>query len=281
MKKFIALLLVLVMALSLVACAKPADDANTPADGETEGPKTLIMGTSADYAPFEFMYPNEAGDMVYGGIDVFAAEYIAAELGVELQIENMGFDYLLTSMAKGDFDFVIAAMEATEERLNSADFSDPYYTDVPPMLLVRKADAEKFTSLSAFDGLLVTAQAATTKQDLVTEMMPNAKLGTLQLVTDMVNELVHEKTDALMLDGAVAMEYEAANADLVALTFEELGTAAPYCIAVQKGDPKGLLPGINAAIAKMTAENKVPEFIARADELSGVAQEVTADAPAA
>ena len=43
----------------------------------------------------------------------------------------------------------------------------------------------------------------------------------------------------------------------------------PYCITVAKGDPKGLLPGINEAIAKMTSENKMEEFIAAADELSG------------
>ena len=55
----------------------------------------------------------------------------------------------------------------------------------------------------------------------------------------------------------------------------------PYRVLVQKGDPKGLLPGINEAIAKMTSENKMEEFIAAADELSGKAVEVTADAPAA
>ena len=52
----------------------------------------------------------------------------------------MSFDYLLTSLAKGDFDIVMAAIEVTPERLQSADFSDPYYTDLPAMILV-KADA--------------------------------------------------------------------------------------------------------------------------------------------
>ena len=51
----------------------------------------------------------------------------------------------------------------------------------------------------------------------------------------------------------------------------------PYCIAVAKGDPKGLLDGINAAIAKMTEENKIETFIADADKLADVAVEVTAD----
>lgn len=59
------------------------------------------------------------------------------------------------------------------------------------------------------------------------------------------------------------------------------GETEPYRVLVQKGDPKGLLPGINEAIAKMTSENKMEEFIAAADELSGKAVEVTPDAPAA
>ena len=73
-----------------------------------------------------------------------------------------------------------------------------------------------------------------------------------------------------------------ANPDLaIAPASSELGEAQPYCIAVAKGDPKGLLPGINEAIAKMQSEDKLAEFIAAANELSGVAVEVTPDTPAA
>ena len=97
---------------------------------------------------------------------------------------------------------------------------------------------------------------------------------------DLVNELVNDKIDAIVLDGSVAMEYADANPDLViADASAELGEAAPYCVAVAKGDPKGLLPAINAAIAKMVADNAVETFIADADALSGVAVEVSADAP--
>ena len=58
------------------------------------------------------------------------------------------------------------------------------------------------------------------------------------------------------------------------------GETEPYRVLVQKGDPKGLLPGINEAIAKINSENKIEEFISLADSLSGVAEEVSADAPA-
>lgn len=278
MKKFSALMLALLMSLSLMACGQKADGQS---DDQSDG-SALVLGTSADYAPFEFMYADENGDMQYAGIDVSAAQYIADEMGKELKVENMAFEYLLTSLAKGDYDMVMAAMEATPERLESADFSDPYYTDMPPMILVKADSADQYQTLADFAGKSVGAQAATTKEDIVKDSMEGASLVSLSLVTDLVNELAYGKVDAIVLDGAVAQEYAESNSDLViAAASDELGTAEPYCVAVAKGDPKGLLPAINAAIAKMQAENKMEAFIADADALSGVAVEVTADAPKA
>ena len=275
MKKLTAMLLALVMALSLVACGQKADDNKT--DDNSGAKTTLVMGTSADYAPFEFMYPDESGEMVYGGIDVSVAQYVADEMGLTLQVENMSFDNLLTSLDKGDFDMVLAAMEATPDRLENADFSDPYYTDVPPALLVKAANADQYKTLADLNGKSVGAQTATTKLDVVNDI-EGATPVPLASVLDLVNELVYDKVDAILVDGGVAAEYAAANPELVvAAASSELGAVAPYCIAVAKGDPKGLLPDINAAIAKLTAENKIETFIADADKLSGVAVAVTAD----
>ena len=276
MKKMIAMLLALVMALSLAACGEKANDGNTDNDNDTAKTE-LVLGTSADYAPFEFMYPDDSGEMVYGGIDVSVAKYIADEMGLSLEVENMGFDYLLTSLDKGDFDIVLAAMEATPDRLENADFSDPYYTDVPPAILVKADVADQYKTLADFNGKSVGAQTATTKLDLVNDI-EGATPVALASVLDLVNELVYDKVDAILVDGGVAQQYADANPDLViAEASAELGEAAPYCIAVQKGDPKGLLDGINAAIAKMTAENKIETFIADADSLADVAVEVSAD----
>ena len=236
-----------------------------------------MVGVSADYAPFEFMYPDENGEMVYGGIDISVAQYVADELGLTLKVENMGFDYLLTSLDKGDFDIVLSAMEAAPDRLANADFSDPYYTDVPPAILVKADKADQYKTLADFNGKSIGAQTATTKLDMVNDI-EGANPVALQSVLDLVNELVYDKVDAILVDGGVAQQYADANPDLViAEASSELGEASPYCIAVQKGDPKGLLDGINAAIAKMTAENKIETFIADADSLADVAVEVSAE----
>ena len=275
MKKLTAMLLALVMALSLVACGQKADDNKTDDNGDTK--TTLVVGTSADYAPFEFMYPDESGEMVYGGIDVSVAQYVADEMGLTLQVENMSFDNLLTSLDKGDFDMVLAAMEATPDRLENADFSDPYYTDVPPALLVKAANADQYKTLADLNGKSVGAQTATTKLDVVNGI-EGATPVPLASVLDLVNELVYDKVDAILVDGGVAKEYAASNPDLViADASAELGEATPYCVAVAKGDPKGLLPAINAAIAKMNEANMLETFIADAGKLADVAVNVTAD----
>lgn len=269
-KKLTAITLVVIMALfSLAACG--GEDTT-----DVEDMTTLVMGTSADYAPFEFMYPDENGDMIYGGIDIETAQYIADDMGLELKIENMSFNNLLTALGKGQFDMVLADLEITPEREEAADFSDPYLTELAPQFLVKKENADQFKEYSDFEGKTIGAQAATTKLDIINEI-PNVNAVSLQSVLDLIKEVSYGKVDAVLVDGSVAQQYQETNDDLVALSFDELGTSANVCVAVAKGDPKGLLPGINAAIAKMNKENKIEEFKANANALADVWQEVSAE----
>ena len=272
-----ALSFVMIMTLcifTLTACGG-SGDANAGADTEKEAMTTLVFGTSADYAPFEFMYPDENGDMVYGGIDVEVAQYIADYMGVKLQTENMSFNNLLTALNKGQFDIVLADIEATDERKEAADFSDPYLTEPAPHFLVKKENADQYKTYADFEGKTIGAQTATTKLKIISEI-PNVNAVSLQSVLDLIKEVSYGKVDAILVDGSVAQQYQETNDDLVALTFDELGSSAEVCVAVAKGDPKGLLPKINEAIAKLTEENKIEEFKANAAALADVLQEVSA-----
>ena len=272
-----ALSLVMIMTLcifTLTACGG-SDDANAGADTEKEEMTTLVFRTSADYAPLEFMYPDENGDMVYGGIDVEVAQYIADYMGVKLQTENMSFNNLLTALNKGQFDIILADIEATDERKEAADFSNPYLTELAPQFLVKKENADQYKSYSDFEGKTIGAQAATTKLEIISKI-PDVNAVSLQSVLDLIKEVSYGKVDAILVDGSVAQQYQATNDDLTALSFDELGTSADVCVAVAKGEPKGLLPKINEAIAKMTEENKVEEFKQNANALADVWQEVSA-----
>lgn len=258
MKKIISLALAVLMVFSFAACGNKTTKKDT---------KPLIYATSADYPPFEFINVDENGNQEYVGIDVFLAQKIAADMGRELQVMNMSFETLMAELQKGNADIVIAAVEITDDRLVAADFSDPYYTDYPAMILVKAENADKYKTLEDFSGKSVGAQTGTTKVDIVNNDMTGANLVALTTVTDLVNELVYDKCDAIVLDGAVAMQYAESNSDLV-ISSVELGEALPFCVAVQKGDPSGLLESINATIASALENGDMDTWIENANTLA-------------
>ena len=104
MKKVTAIVLALLMVLSLAACGSAASES-----------KTLVMATSADYPPYEFIVLNDKNEQQYVGIDVSVSEAIAADMGKELQIVNMDFDSLMDALQKGDADiaFIQGGIEET------------------------------------------------------------------------------------------------------------------------------------------------------------------------
>lgn len=254
MKKIISIALcALMLAAMLCGCTGSSNEGK------------LVLGTSADYPPFEFHMLDENGKDVIVGIDVSVAQKIAEDMGVELEIVDISFDNLLTAMDKGECDIVIAAMEQDAERDLVADFSEPYYTDLPPMVLVKADAVDQFTGLDSFAGLTVGAQTGTTKEDIVVNDMTGAELLSLATVTDLVNNLVYDKCSALVLDGAVALQYAESNPDLVVCKAVSLGEAYPYRVAVKEGDPQGLLESINKTLAQITADGTIDQYIEDAD----------------
>lgn len=261
MKKIVALMLAVVMALSLVACGSSSD--------KDEGEKTskIVMGSSVDYAPFEFNI-LENGEKKPVGIDVFLGEQIAKDAGAELEVVDMAFDNLLTLLNQGNCDMVIAAVEYKDDRAENADCSDGYYSDLPPVILTLKGNEDQYKSLKDFSGKIVGAQMATTKADIVNNDMEGAEALLMSSVIDLMNNLTQGKCDALVLDGAVAQKYLDMNENLAACDIDMGEAPEPFRVWVAKGDPKGLLPTINETIAKAKADGTMTDWVEKANELS-------------
>ena len=187
-----------------------ASDLTASDDNAASGDKpVLVLGTSPDYPPYEFF--ADAAMTEYAGIDVEVAKYIAESMGMELQIESMNFDNLVTSLSNGDFDMVLAACEYTEERALACDFSDPYYTDLPPVILVKASNADKYKTVDDINqaSVIIGAQKNTTKAMAAADMFPEAANGMVleSLVPTLVTELKNGTIDLLVLDGNVGMSY--------------------------------------------------------------------------
>ena len=66
----------------------------------------LVVGTAADYPPFEFLNDQFAVD----GFDIAFAQRIADDLGVELQLRDIAFAGLPDALALGQIDLALAAI---------------------------------------------------------------------------------------------------------------------------------------------------------------------------
>ena len=85
------------------------------------GSDTLLVGTEALYAPYEFYQWGELS-----GIDIDIMYTIAKMLNKNVKFADMNFDVLMPSLINEKTDLCIAAISITEERSNSIDFSIPY-----------------------------------------------------------------------------------------------------------------------------------------------------------
>ena len=115
MKKILSLVLALCLILSAFAMA--------------EG--TLIMGTNAAFPPYEMV----ADDGSFEGIDVEIAGAIAKKLGLELQVDDMGFDAALQAAQQGKSDIIMAGVTVTEKRLEVMEFSESYSNGVQVIIV--------------------------------------------------------------------------------------------------------------------------------------------------
>lgn len=291
MKKFLALLLALVMVFALAACGSEASDPTadpnasaTPAatPEATENPYEgmsleeiipeldfavdgkLTVGTSPDFAPYEF-YALVDGEPQLAGFDMALAQYIADAIGVELNVVPMDFNGIIGELMTGNIDLGLAGFSPDPEREDSADFSDLYYMG-GQSFVIRAADAEKYTSYEDFDGLSVGAQLGSIQYNLAMENTPNANIMGLTKVTDIVAELVSGHLEGAFIETVVAESYVKQYPDLMIAWEVEYDTEGS-AVAVQEGDA-AWLAAVNLIIADAIESGKMDEFVAEAVTLA-------------
>ena len=235
MKKFVSLLLALMMALSLVACGSKADtttDDKTDDDTVTEPANALekikadgvlTVALSPDFSPMEFVDSSKTGQDQYVGFDITLAKYIAENLGVELAIEPMGFDASQTAVYTGSVPMSISGYSWTEDRAQNYELSDYYYAgenETRQALLIKKENADKYTSPEDLAGQDVGAQNASLQMQLVTEQLTGANPIAIGDITVGVMELKSGNIEALAVAYGNAEMIVDANPDLVICTWE-------------------------------------------------------------
>lgn len=222
----------------------------------------LNVGTNAEFPPFEYVDDNGEPD----GFDIALIKAIGEKLGVEVQVENMEFSALVASIG-GKIDVAIAGMTVTDERKETVDFSDSYYTAVQYVILPKDSEIAAAADL---EGKAIGVQLGTTG-DFIAEEIAGAEVAQYNKALDAVNDLVNGRLDCVIVDKNPALVFQSKFEDQVkavdGVQFEF--EAEEYAIAIPKGDTV-LAEQINAALKEMmddgTFDELVKEYIEGSDE---------------
>ena len=245
MKKVVSLVFAAVLCLAaLSGCAKD--------DGK------LVMATNAEFPPFEFVSTTNGIVGNFTGVDVAIAKAIADDMGKTLEVQNMEFEAVLLAGTQGTVDFAAAGITASDERRESMDFSDTYYT-ATQYIIVRDDN----TTINSAADLMTAAVGAV---DGYTGFKQCMEMGVANLTSfkkgvDAVNELKNGKLDAVVIDSHTALALIKANVGLKYVTDSVVFETEEYAIAVKKGN-KDMLDQINKVLAQLKADGKIDEFVA-------------------
>ena len=248
-------------AASSPAAGPVSDAAPTEASAASNGVLDEIKASgelhitlSPDFAPMEFIDSSKDGQEQYVGFDVTLAKYIADYIGVDLVIEPMSFDACQTAVYTGSVPMSISGYSWTEERGENYEISDYYYAgdnETEQVILIKKTDADKYTSAEDFSGVDVGAQNASLQMNLLTSQLPDANPITIGDLGVGVLELQNGSIEALAVAKGNAEMILDSNPDLMICSWE-FEVAAEYeanVILITKGET-ALLNIVNEALAK-------------------------------
>lgn len=294
MKKFMALMLAAAMTVSLAACGSSSSSTTTSSSDETgkgttaaastssaaaaDGSFTTVekgklhMATNAAFPPYEMT----TDDGSYTGIDVEIATKIAEDLGLELVVDDMEFNSVVTSVQQGKEDIGMAGMSVTEERKKNVDFTDSYASAVQSIIVKDDSSIQSADDLA--NATMIGVQTGTTgdidcQEQYGTDHVSGYSNGALA-----VQALLADKVDAVVIDNNPAKEFVAQNSGLKILDtpYEQ----EDYAIAVSK-DNTALREAINAELNKLISDGTVQEIVSRYMNAEALGTEAAATEAAA
>lgn len=279
MKRKISLLLtVSLLAVTLLAaCGTKVSNTDSAGNntaqtnnGSDTGKKednTFKVGLEAAYAPFNWTQLDDSNGAVKidnaaeyaGGYDVEIAKLLAASLGKELVIVKTEWDGLIPSLTSGKIDAIIAGMSPTEERKESIDFSDVYYTSDLVMVVKKGSKYDNATSIQDFAGAKITAQLNTFHYTVIDQINGVQKQTAMDNFPAMRVALESGIIDGYISERPEGVSAQAANSNLKMVEFTTGFETSAEDTAIAVGLRKGseLTALINEALAKIPEEKRI------------------------
>lgn len=273
----------LLAASALTGCGQKKAEEPQAAGSEAAGEngaagdkKVLKVAMECSYAPYNWTQPTDANgavpisgssDYAYG-YDVMMAQKIADTLGYELEIVKLDWDSLVPAVQSGKVDCVIAGQSITSERLQSVDFTEPYYYATIVTLVKGGSKYENAKSVADLAGATATSQLNTIWYDNCLPQIPDANIQPAQeSAPAMLVALSSGRCDLVVTDKPTGQAALIAYPDFKLLDFT--GTEGEFKvsdedinigISLKKGNTD-LKDAINGVLATMTEDdyNKMME----------------------
>ncbi|MCT4633914.1 MAG: transporter substrate-binding domain-containing protein [Firmicutes bacterium] len=275
LKMFMVMTLGLMLSFALVGCGSsetadapkgdaPAVEENMTKLEEIKAKGQLVLGTSADYPPYEFHKLIDGEDKIVG-FDIDIAKKVAEGLGVELVIKDMKFDGLLGALKANKIDMVAAGMTPTDERKESVDFTQVYY-DAHSTIIIRDEDKDKYKDVADFDGVKVGYQKGSIQEEIFNSQFTNSEAIGLNKLTDLIMSLKSGKIEGVIIAETVANSYVKVNTDLQ-FTGVDFGSEGGVAIAFEKGN-EDLVKAVDEILTVLIEDGSIDNFVVEAMKLA-------------
>lgn len=228
----------------------------------------IVMGTSADYPPYEWPETVD-GKLTLVGIDIEIAKEIALAAGKNLKVVNKNFDFLLEDLESGKVDFVLAAMTPSEERKERVLFSDIYYF-AEQVALIHKDNLENYTSIEALNVATnrIGAQLGSVQQELVDELFKIAQTRYIKQIPTLVMNLEDKQIAALIVERPIAEGYASNIANLAIANLElPQDDDNGFAVAINKNN-NALLQIVNSVLKELIESGKMDQIVIDMTELN-------------
>ena len=182
--------------------------------------------------------------------DVYFAERIAQDLGVEVEYVSTDPASRVEYAATGKVDIILANFTVTEERAPQVDFALPY---MQVMLGVVSPDSSLITDVEELNGKALIVVKGTTAETYFEKNYPDVTLQKYDEYADAYNALLDGRGDAFSTDNTEVLAWALTNPGFT-VGIDALGNADTIAPAVQKGNTT-LLEWLNSEIEALGAEN--------------------------
>jgi len=251
--KWLSLTLIVIMAVSMVACA---GESKTTAQDDAQEVKTIKIGLDDAYPPFEF-HDEATNDLI--GFDIDFGKALAEEMGVDVEYVPTAWDGIFNGVNTGQYDMIISCVSITPDRVEAFEMTSPYLAN--GIVIVSAVDGTQAATIEELAGKKVGVQLETTADIAAKKFIANGydlELSQFNSVMEAFAALKGGSIEYIMVDSSVGGFYISNDPESFQISSGLLSNE-PIGVCITKGNEE-LAADVNNAIAALQEKGTMAEI---------------------